>query len=243
MCPTSEDGLKAALFYASFVWSFHSDLDTGNYVPKGETAPSKVAESRVRSVPDNACQFSYGVDTSQDKSIWFAQQAFEDHVQANATFNKAKKPRRAWQDGNGDYMSTFVMSSQVFVRRTRLTSHREKDIDYELHPWIAEVTKGKGAYFANPDKPKLFELRGDELQPIDECTPPYLRKGDLVWISFSVEFIPGSDAWSTTFVPYEIVRVGAISQDFMGGSTELAAPRRQLKVGLKIVRSTCHRAC
>lgn len=130
-----------------------------------------------------------------------------------------------------------------------MTSHRERDISYNLHPWIAAATGPKSGFFANPDKPKIFELCNDELRAIEECSPPYIKKGDLVWMSFSVVFIIGTDAWSTTCVPFEIVRVGTVSPDLLGisgssgGGTEVEVPRAQLKAGLKVMRSKSCYSC
>ncbi|KAI9061808.1 hypothetical protein FKP32DRAFT_1575055, partial [Trametes sanguinea] len=223
---------KPAMLHWAGLWSWNSDLETGNYVPKGETPSSR---PRSRNVPDNICQFSYAVDTNEDKTIWDLQRALEDNVQSKPTFNLSKKDRRAWQNGSEEYTSTYIFSSQVFIRRNRMNAHRAAEVDYPLHPWITEVTKGKSGYFPNPDKPKIFELCNDELRAISECDPPYLRKGDLVWMSFSAIFTIGTETWSTTFVPYEIVRVGAMSADLFNGShSEDPAPRPQLKVGQKI---------
>ncbi len=47
MCPAAKKGTKEAILHIAGVWGWNSDLETGNFVPKGETASAKVAESRV----------------------------------------------------------------------------------------------------------------------------------------------------------------------------------------------------
>ena len=38
---------KMARFYTAGIWRWNSNLDTGNYVPAGETPPARLAESRM----------------------------------------------------------------------------------------------------------------------------------------------------------------------------------------------------
>ncbi|KAL7281163.1 hypothetical protein ACG7TL_004471 [Trametes sanguinea] len=167
--------------------------------------------------------------------------AFENYVQTVDGFNKAQKSRRTWQDGKTAEQpnSTYAFTSRVFVRRTPSTRHREAEINFPLHPWIKDATGPNSAYFANPDRPTVFELRDGRLQDIKDCNPPFLKSGNLIWISFGVEFIIGSDLWSTSFVPFEIIRVATVSPDLIGDSSdrpavEPAAPRPRLQVGMRI---------
>lgn len=84
------------------------------------------------------------------------------------------------------------MSAQIFSKRSRYSGKREASIKYPLHPWITEATKKPSVYYANPDRPKIFQAVHGALQNITESgQPPYLKTGDLVWLSFSVEFIIG----------------------------------------------------
>ncbi|KAI9069261.1 hypothetical protein FKP32DRAFT_1560176, partial [Trametes sanguinea] len=221
-----------------FRWGY--DPEVGNFVPKGAVASSGVPEARIE--PNNLCQFSYVIDTHRDKDVWRAQKAFEDYVQSISAFNKGQKNRRTWQDGStaNQPNSAFAFTSRVFVRRTSSTRHLEAQIKFPLHEWIKDATGPNSAYFANPDRPTVFELRDGELHDIKQCDPPFLKSGDLIWISFGVEFIIGTDLWSTSFVPFEIIRVASVSPDLIGDSserslvTEDAAPRPRLQVGMKV---------
>ncbi|EIW63226.1 uncharacterized protein TRAVEDRAFT_87590, partial [Trametes versicolor FP-101664 SS1] len=211
-----------AIFHTAGVIKWGSDPETGNFVLEGQKAVVTNIYDR-RTVPGSLCQFSYALDTHSDKSIWAAQKAFEDYVITVAGFNKGSKDRRTWQDGTGADRpnSYYVFSSQVFVKRVGVTKHREANIDYELHPWIAAVTKGpKTEYFANPDRPKLLEPYGGKLRNIKDSDSPQLKKGDVVWISFSVSFLLGGDTWTTNFTPFEIIRVGAVSADLIGDAAD-----------------------
>ena len=38
---------KMARFYTAGIWRWNSSLETGNYVPPGETPPARLAESRM----------------------------------------------------------------------------------------------------------------------------------------------------------------------------------------------------
>ncbi|KAI9056624.1 hypothetical protein FKP32DRAFT_1585545, partial [Trametes sanguinea] len=231
-----------------FRWGY--DPEVGNFVPKGATASARIPESRIQNEPNYLCQFSYGIDTHRDKHVWHAQKAFEDYVQSLDGFNKAQKSRRTWQDGStaNNTNSVYTFMSQVFIKRTPTTRHRERLISFELHDWIKQATGPNSSYFANPDRPMLFELRDGELHDIKTCDPPYLRTGDLLWISFGVEFIIGADIWSSTFVPYEIVRVGTVSPDLVGDAIERPSamaesiPRPRLQVGMKVRTSTSNPA-
>ncbi|KAI0661157.1 hypothetical protein C8Q70DRAFT_911754 [Cubamyces menziesii] len=234
--------LKEAVFHTACIFKWGSDPEVGNYVPNGATAFCRVPEGRIQTQPNYLCQFSYVMDTSRDRQIWDAQKAFEDYIQRIPGFNKAQKNRRTWQDGSvaDGPASSYVFTSQVFMKRAPTTQHREADISYQLHDWIKAATGPKSSYFANPDRPEVFDLCEGELRSIKAATPPYLRGGDLVWISFSVEFVIGLDLWHTSLVPLEIIRVALLSSDLVGGAgtrylaaSELA-PRPRLQVGMKV---------
>ncbi|KAH9848481.1 hypothetical protein C2E23DRAFT_739683 [Lenzites betulinus] len=206
-----------AIFHTAAVWVWGSNLETGNFVPRGETAPStgKLSESRMQDTANNMCQFSYAVDTSNDKTLYEAQKAFEKQICKTDGFNRTQKPRRKWQEGEGSYDATYIFVAQMFVRRGFYTWKKELTLVYELHPWIREATAQGKQFFANPDRPEVFKVVDGQLRPISECTPPGLLYGDLLWISFVVEFIVSSNAWNPNFIPVEIVRVGRVSPDLV----------------------------
>lgn len=129
----------------------------------------------------------------------------------------------------------------MFIRRSARTLKRERGLEYELHPWIAEATSPGKAFFANPDRPRVFALVGGALCNIGHCTPPALQYGDLVWISFTVEFIVGTHAWNPNFTPVEIIRVGSVIPELVGveGLTgDASPPRQRLQAGQTFALST-----
>lgn len=54
------------------------------------------------------------------------------------------------------------------------------------------------------------------MENIEKGAQPELRYGDLVWISFTVEFIIGAVAWNPTFIPVEVIRVGNVATELVG---------------------------
>lgn len=164
---------------------------------------------------------------------------FEEFVQKEKDFNPHKKERRQWQSGVEGNDSTFILTSQIFCKRTPYTRAKEAGIPYTLHPWIANATQKPKEYFPNPDRPAFFEPESGELHDMKECTPPYPKLGDLVWFSFIVEFFIGPKNWITNFVPLEFIRVGRVSTDLLAEvrtfepEDEELQPRNRLTVGQK----------
>lgn len=85
-------GNSDAVFHTAAIWIWNADMQTGNYVPANETAPTKIAENRVcvtffphlliytltnysrsQDQPNYLCQFSYAVDTTRNKSLYDTQ--------------------------------------------------------------------------------------------------------------------------------------------------------------------------
>ena len=168
-----------------------------------------------------------------------ALQKFEEYIVNVNGFNPHQKERREWQNGFGP-LHSFVFSSQMFVKRTTYTRAKEASRSYELHPWIAAATKKGMEYFPNNERPEIFEPdAGGGLRPLSECYPPTLKLGDLVWVSFSVEFFIGGKFWSTSFVPYEFVRVGTVALDLLPeirkefDQDDVEAPRERLGAGMR----------
>ncbi|KAH9854467.1 hypothetical protein C2E23DRAFT_726756, partial [Lenzites betulinus] len=209
-------GNEDAIFHTAAVWVWNSNLETGNFVPAGETAQSKIPEARLQNQPNPLCQVSYAVDTATDKSLYEAQKAFETHINAQPNFNRGRKSRRKWQEGEGSFDSTYIFVAPLFVRRGTPAAKREPFISYELHPWIREVSASGKQFCANPDRPQVFEVVDGTLQDIAKGSRPELKYGDLVWMSFMVEFIVGANAWNPNFVPVEIIRVGSVATELVG---------------------------
>lgn len=132
------------------------------------------------------------------------------------------RPRREWQSElDADRAPTYVLSSQVFVRKTA-GSRKPKPVKYPLHEWIVSATKENTNFLPNPDRPKTLEPHKDTLKEIAKSNPPVLQRGDFVWISFFVEYIVGNRAWYPAFVPLEIIRVGTLAPDVLQSIDEEA---------------------
>ncbi|OSD06152.1 hypothetical protein PYCCODRAFT_1464820 [Trametes coccinea BRFM310] len=242
LCDVRGPSVKEAILHTAAIFKWGADPEVGNFVPKGETALSRVPESRIQNQPNYLCQFTYVVNTNRDKHIWIAQKRFEEHVQRRNGFNKGQKSRRTWQDGRtaDNVNSGFAFVSQVFLRRTDSSRAKEERISYKLHDWIKAATGPSSQFFANPDRPTLLELCNGELRDLKDSKTPYLRSGDLIWISFGVEFIIGADLWSTNFVPFELIRVGTVAPELLNDGPSRSpppsalAPQQRLQVGMKI---------
>lgn len=102
-------------------------------------------------------------------------------------------------------------------------------------------------FFANDEKPVLFEPDEEGgLRPLSESFPPTLKVGDLVWMSFSVEFFIGNMYWSTNFIPYEFVRIGSVALKLLPDikkeydkDGEEEGPQERLGVGMRSISGEC----
>lgn len=55
------------MFHTVAVWRWGSDPETGNFVPPGETAPAKLAESRVYVVWFMTCMYSIDLQANESR--------------------------------------------------------------------------------------------------------------------------------------------------------------------------------
>ena len=149
-----------------------------------------------------------------------ALQAFEKYISKQPNFNRGKVERHTWQDGGENRTNVFVLNAQMFTKRNPYNMSRSKDIPYELHPWIKAATT-KSQFFPNPDRPTFFEISEQGLVAIENSDPPYITRGDLVWFSFTVEFVVGNK-WRTVFTPCQFVRVATVSPELVGDPLHLA---------------------
>ncbi len=185
-------------------------------------------------VPGPRCQFAYAINTKSHKWLFDAQLVREYHDEYPITRSDTlqvldnyisgvkgfmsdpdRRPRREWQsEPDASRAPTYVLSSQVFVRKTA-GSRKQKPVKYPLHEWIISATKENSNYLPNPDRPKTLEPHRDTLKEIATSNPPALQRGDFVWISFFVEYIVGTRAWYPAFVPLEIIRVATLAPDVL----------------------------
>ena len=108
---------------------------------------------------------------------------------------------------------------------------------YVLHPWVQEVVQpkaGKQDYYANPYRPEIWDCTTGTMIRIDKATPSSLQKGDIVWMSFYVEFIIGQQTWATQLTPRHLIRVGTIPSILIDTTDEGdAAPEQEPDYAIK----------
>ena len=116
-------------------------------------------------------------------------------------------------------------------------SDSETKVPYEPHPWIADAVRSSD-WLPNPDRPACYEFSNSKLVSILEGDPPYLRRDDLVWLSFRVHIVFGNESWWPVFIPVDVVRVDVIpgalrenQESRLGQVIEVAPIRRTLKAG------------
>ncbi len=138
----------------------------------------------------------------------------ERFIQKEEKFNPDGRERRRWQNGSADHQSSFILSAQVFMKRTSYTWHRANQIPFPVHPWLQEVARTQ-PFFANPDRPRFFELHEGHLIAMEDCDTPYPKAGDVYWISVRIEWVVGQQ-WKTVFTPIEMVRVATVVPELLG---------------------------
>ncbi|KAI0735614.1 hypothetical protein C8Q76DRAFT_610480, partial [Earliella scabrosa] len=237
-----------AVFHTAAVWRWSSHLETGNFVPRGETAPGRLPESRMhvfsqhstQTTPSNLCQIEYVISTEHDATIFEYQAKIEALMATIPSFNRANKDRRRWQTGEPPYNTRFSFSAQLFMRKpTVATAQPPPVVSYELHPWIRQAVE-RSDWMPNPYRPRLFACTSGQLQDISEATPPYIKRDDIVWIAFRIHIIIGADSWMPAFIPLEIIRVDTVpaalasSSDF-GYAPEIQPVERTLIAGRTFV--------
>lgn len=133
----------------------------------------------------------------------------------------------------------------MFVRSFNQDTSKLNNPPYPLHPWVKDVVQpkaGKQDYYANPHRPEIWDCTTGTMIRIKNADPPSLRRGDIVWISFHVEFIIGGNSWSTQLTPRHIIRVSTIPAILITPEDEVPkAPEQEpdysIKEGSKFLMS------
>ena len=165
-------------------------------------------------------------------------------------FNPTPKPRRSWQKGDGGHDVTFTFSAQIFVRPFGYDMAKLKNPPYELHPWVRDVVEPKDGstpsqqeYWPNPYRPEIWDCTTGRMLRIQNASPPFMRKGDIVWVSFHVEIIIGKKTWAPQFVPRHFIRVGAVPSELVDSPNDIQAeecePQYEIQEGQAVVIGEC----
>ncbi|PPQ97074.1 hypothetical protein CVT26_001256 [Gymnopilus dilepis] len=199
-----------AVFVHAAVWQSSSDLYTGNYVPKGEEAPVRVAESRIQNVPNFKCDISYVFNTDVERSLYtnIESQHFEDYIKTVDGFNRSNRPRSSWQDGSTK--SAYSLSSKLFVKK----SAKPRQLEFEPHSWLLDAIKGQPRedFVINPDRPLYFDLVNNKAMKLENSDQPQYEAGDVIWFAFKISFFVAQKYWTSELVPLEFMRVARASE-------------------------------
>ncbi|KAJ7815295.1 hypothetical protein B0H13DRAFT_1924265 [Mycena leptocephala] len=206
---------KIAIFSHASVWCWASPPQTGNFVPEGEVAPDGVHSSRILPELSKKIETSYAFNTQDDPGFYMSARILEDHATSIKGFNKYKKRRRSWQQGETDYARRrFIFSARLVIRKN---PHNAKDgpapvPPYQLHPWIKDALDAQRfqIWMPNPEMPSILDYDEGKLQMLKPTTSQYFKNGDIVWFSFALSFDINANNWMPEYKPLDFVRVGSL---------------------------------
>ncbi|KDR72125.1 hypothetical protein GALMADRAFT_18164, partial [Galerina marginata CBS 339.88] len=200
---------KVAILAHAGLWSWNSDLRSGNFVPPGRKAPEGLPDSRMQTEISYKCEISYTIETSIDDSIYVLLKALEGHVCSQKNFNRSNRERRKWQDGTDRHR--FVMSSKMLVKKSPFNTAQGSPLNtpYEIHPWVLEALneQSEQLYIANPESPRYLDRQGEVLVDLFDSEESGFRRGDIVWFSFKLGFYVNRDHWAPEIIPTAFIRV------------------------------------
>ncbi|KAJ7135562.1 hypothetical protein C8R44DRAFT_609472, partial [Mycena epipterygia] len=199
---------KIAIFHYAALWSWASPPETGNFVPEGEDPPEGAHPIPVLS---RFLEASYAINTTEDPSFYDAARA-KEHVTGLENFNKYKRPRRAWQEGETEYTrARFIMAARLLVKRTPYNS-KETHLPYKLHPWLQNALEGQSpaTWLPNPERPAILEYVNGQLKMLKPTHHQYFNSGDVVWFSFALSFDVNANNWAPEYKPLDFIRVGSL---------------------------------
>ncbi|KDR81137.1 hypothetical protein GALMADRAFT_61111 [Galerina marginata CBS 339.88] len=205
---------KVAILAHAGLWSWNSDLRSGNFVPPGKKAPEGLPDSRMQTELSYKCEVTYTIETSVDESIYVLFKALESHVCSRQNFNRSKRERRKWQDGTE--RQRFAMSSKIVVKKSPFNTTQGTPLStpYETHPWVLDALNDQAeqVYIANPESPRYLERQGEVLVDLFDTEDSNFRRGDIIWFSFKLGFYVNRDHWAPEIIPIAFIRV-AVSPD------------------------------
>lgn len=118
------------------------------------------------------------------------------------------------------------MTSPLFERKTVFNSVQEP-LSYDLDRSIEDALIGQ-KWFANPDRVRFFSYEDNGLVHLKNTLVPYLASGDVVWFSFTMQYVVNNVSWGPDLQLVDVVRVGR----FEGKVEHPVGIRRGLQAGL-----------
>lgn len=103
----------------------------------------------------------------------------------------------------------------MFIRSASTVA--DDAIPYALVPSVSSAVSLLDDWFANPDRVLFFSYNEGDLANLDDCDPPRLRQGEIIWFSFAVQYAVGSNTWAPDYRLIEVVRVGRIPDNLAQG--------------------------
>lgn len=150
-------------------------------------------------------------------------QELERFVAKNPDFNRSGKNRRIWQNGKiAAESQRFIMTCPLFAKRTSFnhTAGQPFRVPYRVHPWIQSTLEepANSKWIPNPDRPRLLAYERDKLIDLADSDRPAFESGDVIWISFTLTYTVGNEAWAPEYRLIDLVRVDRIPDAFASRS-------------------------
>ncbi|TFK57004.1 hypothetical protein OE88DRAFT_1640801 [Heliocybe sulcata] len=178
------DGNIATFCHAG-IWAFGNEYSTGNFVPRGQPVPNSVPDTRAVFEPGWDAQITCAFDTRSDESLFDMAKEIDGHVTNTIGFNIRKVPRRPFQDGS--QRRRWYWQTPLFYPRTIANTNWK--VPASVHPWIRDAAAVSQDWIPNPVTPRMLHYTDTEFLPIQQADPPMFQAGDIVWVSFTLQYV------------------------------------------------------
>ncbi|KAJ3548226.1 hypothetical protein NMY22_g1347 [Coprinellus aureogranulatus] len=222
----NDEGETPLLITHAFIIRYATPLETGTFVPDGETLPKGITQYNRKTEPGLQVNISLSFDVSMDREFHSHIAALEEWAKSQPKIKGTGRPksRTAWNNlADVAAQSKFTVTSRVFRpadgarRKRKAESKKTSALGYALHPWIKEATAARDAEWEpNPDRVQFFHKEGDIMIRIEDSANPSLRYGDLTKVLFKVMFTASTATWGMSFSPVQVMRV-IDGEEYQGG--------------------------
>lgn len=115
-------------------------------------------------------------------------QDLERHATTHREFNKSDRPRITWQSRLEDAVQ-FVFAAPLFDKRT--SHNANTPVPYPVHPWIQRAVEDDHTIVPHLKRPSIFSYEDGVLKTVEDSGLGELRRGDIIWMSFTVTYAVG----------------------------------------------------